>query len=229
MGIELPEVVKPVAWLASGSRWPAADETSLRRLADAWGTASTGLKNLATDGDAALRDALSAVEGDVATAMSQHWQKYGGDAGAIHDLAALCENLSVMCESTATEVEYAKLSIIAALAILLAELVAMAAAAVPTLGVSAAGAMAAEAATQVTIRMIIRDLIIAVLEQAAVAAAQSVALDGGIQALQIVTGGRNGFDVGMLTNSLITGATDGATSALFGEFRIEVHEPATDR
>jgi hypothetical protein len=89
--------------------------------------------------------------------------------------------------------------------------------------------MAAEAATQVTIRMIIRDLIIAVLEQAAVAAAQSVALDGGIQALQIVTGGRNGFDVGMLTNSLITGATDGATSALFGEFRIEVHEPATDR
>ncbi|MCQ4120426.1 WXG100-like domain-containing protein [Rhodococcus tibetensis] len=229
MGIELPEVVKPVAWLASGSDWPATDETSLRRLADAWGIASTGLMNLAEEGDAAMRDALCAVEGDVATAMSQHWQKFGGDTGALRDLAAHCETLSATCESTATEVEYAKLSIIAALAILLAELGAMAAAAVPTLGASTAGAVAAEAATQVTIRMIIRDLIVSVIEHAAVAAAQSVALDGGIQALQIVTGGRNGFDADMLKNSLIGGATDGAISALFGESWVDAYGAASRR
>lgn len=217
MGIEIPGTLKPVAWLASGSDWPEGDETSLRRLAEEWAAAAAGLGDLASRGDSAIRDARSAVEGDIDAAIDQHWRRLDGDTGALEQLIKLCDSLSDSCESTATDVEYAKLSIIAALTILLAELVAMAAAAVPTLGASTAGAVAAEAATQVTIRIIIRDLILSIIEHAAIEAAKSVALDGALQTLQIITGGRDAFDTAMLRDSLISGAVEGAEKALSGE------------
>ncbi|AQA22308.1 hypothetical protein BTZ20_1151 [Rhodococcus sp. MTM3W5.2] len=218
MGIQIPGWLRGVASIAVGADWPEADETSLRRLADAWDSASSAVELIAQDGDAAMAKALEAVLGDVNAAMAQYWENFDGVDGAFRSLMALCDQLSESCDTTATDVEYAKLTIIAALALLAAELAALAAAAIPTLGASTAAIPAAQIATQVAVRMVVRQLIMKLLQHAALSAAQNVLLDGAIQSLQILQGNRDRLDTGSLTSGAIEGFVEGAVSGGVSRF-----------
>ncbi|MFI6431406.1 glycohydrolase toxin TNT-related protein [Rhodococcus oryzae] len=218
MGIQIPGWLRGVASIAVGADWPEADETSLRRLADAWDSASSAVELIAQDGDAAMDKALAAVLGDVNAAMAQYWENFDGADGAFLSLVALCDQLSESCDTTATDVEYAKLTIIAALALLAAELAALAAAAIPTLGASTAAIPAAQIATQVAVRMVVRQLIMKLLQHAAVSVAQNVLLDGAIQSLQILQGNRDRLDTGSLASGAIEGFVEGAVSGGVSRF-----------
>ncbi|MFD4181404.1 glycohydrolase toxin TNT-related protein, partial [Rhodococcus sp. NPDC058514] len=152
------------------------------------------------------------------TAMAQYWENFDGADGAFQSLIALCDQLSESCDTTATDVEYAKLTIIAALALLAAEIAALAAAAIPTLGASTAAIPAAQIATQIAVRMVVRQLIMKLLQHAALSAAQNVLLDGAIQSLQILQGNRDRLDTGSLASGAIEGFVEGAVSGGVGRF-----------
>lgn len=221
MGLEIPGPLRAVASVAVGSDWPEADETSLRRLADGWDRASTAVGRIARDGDATMVVALDAVLGDVATAMREYWGNFEGEEGVFQALVDLCDALSESCRSTATDVEYAKLTIIAALVALAAEFAALAAAALPTAGVSLTAMPAAQLATQVAVRMAVRELVTSLLREAATSAAQNLLSDGAIQILQILRGDRARLDTGALVSGSVEGFVDGAVSGGVGRFASE--------
>ncbi len=90
MGIEIPGSLRAVASLASGQDWPEADETSLRRLSDAWESVAIDVERIGAGGDDAMQAALAGVAGAVNQAMTTHWATVGGSDGAIEQLVGLC-------------------------------------------------------------------------------------------------------------------------------------------
>ncbi|QBJ95754.1 hypothetical protein ERC79_07095 [Rhodococcus sp. ABRD24] len=216
MGIEIPGALRTVAAVAVGQEWPEADEASLRRLADAWGTVANTVTALGADGDSAMQFALAGLIGDANDAMAGYWDTVGGDSGVMAELAAVCRQLADSCETTAADVEEAKLAIIAALIALAAEIAALTASAVATFGASTAGIPIAELATQATVRIILAELFQKMLQQALIGAVKEVAITGGIQVVQTVQGNRDGLDLGDLARSAGSGAIGGAVSAGLG-------------
>ena len=100
---------------------------------------------------------------------------------------------------------------------LVAELAAVAAALVVSAGTSAAAGVAAEAATAIAVRTIVRELIESLLRRAAVAAltesamtaAEGVAIESGVQWVQILRGDRDGIDAAAVRDAASTGALAG--------------------
>ncbi|WP_137725210.1 hypothetical protein [Prescottella subtropica] len=195
MGIEIPGALRTVASVAVGQDWPDGDETSLRRVADAWDLAAVALDRVGADGTRAIAPALAAVSGIVNDAVAGKWQQV--DA-SIEDLAAVCRQLADACDATAADVEHAKLSIIAALVTLAAEIAALLAAAPLTAGISTAGAAAAELATQVTVRMILRELLAKLGRDVLTDVLVDTTVSGLLQLGQIAEGNRAGMDWGAL-------------------------------
>lgn len=216
MGIEVPGGVRWLAEKVVGADWPDADETAMERLGQGWKDAGTALDDILEEADAAMRSALSGVGGDVETAMAQQWARIGAD-GALRELSELFHELGDTLDWSADDIRVAKLSIIAALVVLAAELVAVAAASAMTFGAASPAAFAAEAATQVTVRMIMRQLITSILRRAAVGAAKGAASGVGIQAsletaVQVYEnkrGRRDGYDLGNIAEAGAKGAVSG--------------------
>lgn len=213
MGIEIPGYLQAVASVAVGSDWPDGDETSLWRLGDAWAGVAEALGTASDVGDAAARGALSAIDGEMHDSLATFWGHSGGVADVVDRLIAAATELAESCDATATEIEYTKLSIIAALIALAIELASMAAAAIPTLGLSTVGAAAAEVATMLTVRMLLRQLLIRVLEAAAVEAASAVFSGLAIQLGQMTMDHRQSVDVGKVVtegrDAFVKGAANG--------------------
>ncbi|PTR31203.1 hypothetical protein C8K36_101230 [Rhodococcus sp. OK519] len=216
MGIEIPGPLRTVASLASGQDWPEADETSLRRLSDAWEAAAGDVERIGAGGDAAMQAALAGVAGAVNEAMSAHWATIGGNDGAVDQIVAVCRELADACEFTAADVEEAKLAIIAALVALAAQIAALAASAVATFGASTAAIPAAQLATQFTIRTIITQLLQRVAREVAVGVVREVAIAGGIQVYQLAQGERDSLDFGALGKDAIGAAAEGVVTGLLG-------------
>ncbi|NKS47654.1 hypothetical protein GS480_02710 [Rhodococcus hoagii] len=216
MGIEIPGSLRAVASLASGQDWPEADETSLRRLSDAWESVATDVERIGAGGDDAMQAALAGVAGAVNQAMTTHWATVGGSDGAIEQLVGLCRELADACESTAADVEEAKLTIIAALVALAAQIAALTASAVATFGASTAAIPAAQVATQLTIRTIITELLRRVAQEVAVSVVREVAIAGGIQVYQLAQGQRDGLDFGALGKEALGAAAEGVVTGLLG-------------
>ncbi|MCX5044462.1 hypothetical protein OG921_14925 [Aldersonia sp. NBC_00410] len=228
MGIEIPGWLRSVASVAVGSDWPDGDETAMRRLADSWVGTASALNQLDGEAAEAMSKALVTIEGDTHDAMADFWRQIGGD-GAVGQLIEVCEHLADTLDKGATDIEHAKLMIIAALTILAAELAAAAATLVISLGTSAAAGAAAEAATQVTVRMIIRELVQKLLAQLTMQAAKQLALaagrhaligaltqgglDAGIQGWQAATGRRDDLDMASIGKSALSGAVDEVVSS----------------
>ena len=228
MGIEIPGSVRWVAEKVVGADWPDADETSMQRLATSWSDAAMSLNDIAADGDQATQAALAGITGETADAISTAWEKLG-PSGAINEISSLCKELSESLDGAAEDVRNAKLTIIAALIALAAELAAIAAAAVMTLGAASPAGVAAEAATQVTVRMVIRELIISVLRRAAIGAVKGAAISGGIEALkeaalqtyEIHEGERSSYDWGDVAEAGGKGAVKGSVKgAITGAFNL---------
>lgn len=216
MGIEIPGSLRTGASLASGQDWPEADETSLRRLSDAWESVATDVERIGAGGDDAMQAALAGVAGAVNEAMSAHWATVGGSDGAIDQIVAVCRELADACESTAADVEEAKLTIIAALVALAAQIAALAASAVATFGASTAAIPAAQLATQLTIRTVITELLRRVAREVAVSVVREVAIAGSIQVYQLAQGQRDGLDFGALGKDAIGAAAGGVVTGLLG-------------
>jgi hypothetical protein len=123
MGIEIPGWLRSVSSIAVGSDWPEGDETAMRRLADSWISTAGALNQIDTEAAEAMAKALAAIEGDTHDAIDALWRTIGGD-GAIGDLVEFSEHLADTLDEGATDIEHAKLMIIAALVILAAELAA---------------------------------------------------------------------------------------------------------
>jgi len=214
MGIEIPDSLRWVAGTVVGVDWPQGDETAMRRLADDWHRAASEVAAIGWLGDGAARAAGAAVTGAMHESLGSRWWR---TAGNLTDLARTCGRLGDALDAAATDIEHAKLSIIAALTVLAAELGAAAAALVVSAGTSAAAGAAAEAATATAVRLIVRELIESLLHRAAVAAlgesvaaaTEGAAIETGIQWVQIARGDRDGLDEPAVLDAAWTGAVDG--------------------
>lgn len=213
MGILIPGWLRSVASVAVGQDWPECDETSLRRIADAWELAAVQIEEAGADGGREIGPALEAVTGIVGDAVAGKWQDVDESIDA---LVAACRQLADACEATAVDVEHAKLSIIAALVWLAAEIATLAAAAAPTFGASMTAVPAAEIATQATVRMILHKLIADV--------GRGIAVDGAIsaslQAYQVHAGTRDRFDWAAFGKDLYGSAVGSAAGGGLGELPV---------
>ncbi|WP_194817501.1 hypothetical protein [Nocardia sp. XZ_19_385] len=203
MGLEIPDELKSVAALVV-YKWPEADETGLRGAADKWDQMASLLEQLNDYGDDVIKVVLANTEGDTHDAIEQFWAKAGGADGALADLAEFCRQLAFVLRMMAFLVLAVKLFIIAMLVYLVVQLAIAAAAAVPSGGTS----VAAGAAVQVSVRLVItqalkklvqdilvRTIVKWVAKQAAIGAVLGVTQEFAFQSAEIKLGLRDGYDL----------------------------------
>ncbi|MFI5777132.1 hypothetical protein [Nocardia sp. NPDC051570] len=227
MGMTIPSWLEPVMGIVAGP-WPHGDETAMRRLGDAWSATANALEEISEPTDAAMRDALSAVDGDIHEHLDQFWDKVGRDKGALPGLAQWCDHKAKQLYDGANDIELTKYVIIGSLVTLAAQLAF-------DIFVPLAGeveAALAVAATRVTVRMVIKQLIEKLMAKglagAAAQIARRAAIEGAIgaglnagvnvsaQALQYGQGNRHDMDWGSLGETAGMGALAGAPAGLAG-------------
>ncbi|WP_344422039.1 ADP-ribosyltransferase [Amycolatopsis minnesotensis] len=163
--MEMPDAVKWLLPIVVGQSWPEGDETKLRELGDAWHTAAEAVAPATDAGDQAVSAAVTAWTGESAEAFEELWKKFAeGDEAYPKSLAEAANALGDLCDQTALDVEYTKYLIIASLLILLAQIVAMIAAAFGTFGASTAGIPVAQALTRTAIEAMVKELLAKLVE-----------------------------------------------------------------
>ncbi|WP_158851394.1 WXG100-like domain-containing protein [Saccharothrix deserti] len=212
MGIEIPGAVEWLVPIVVGADWPEGDETALRRVGVAWEQAAKTVEEVIGDGNAAAQAALGAMEGETAEAFERYWKQYVEGSQYLVELQKLCDDLADGCDEAALNIEYTKLSIIAALIILAAQIAMMIASAVATFGTSTAGIPIAQAATRLTVQMIFRELVKQILINVAI----NVGVDALIQGLQFAKGDRESWDVGKTVEAGVSGLAAGIAGGLVG-------------
>ena len=224
MGIEIPDELQWVAkWVVGAGDWPEADETAIRRIADAWNGMATALEESSGDANHTMQAALTALHsGESHTALSAHWDMVGGkDDAALPKLIEHCRWLADQADDGALDIEHTKLAIITAMVLLAAELVV--AGVTAWTGVGAVAGAAARVATQAGIRIAIQMLIKRLATVVGKGALFGV-LEGGAGELiphliQFASGERTGLDgenVQGLVGSVISGAVGGAVGGGLG-------------
>ncbi|MCS7483089.1 hypothetical protein ACFFQW_43855 [Umezawaea endophytica] len=212
MGIEIPGAVEWLVPIVVGADWPEGDETALRRLSEAWTQAATAVGEVVQEGNGASTAALGCMTGETSEAFEAYWKQFvEGDAYLVN-LQQLCTDLASGCDDAALNIEYTKLSIIAALIILAAQIAAMIASAVATFGASTAGVPIAQAATRITVQMFFRELI----KQIAINVAINVGVDLAIQGGQALAGNRKSWDAGKTLDAGIAGVAAGIAGGTVG-------------
>ncbi|WP_344965830.1 WXG100 family type VII secretion target, partial [Crossiella cryophila] len=238
MGIELPGWLQWLAPIVVGSEWPEGDETALMRLSQSWEKASGDVETALRNAENAVREARANMEGEAAQKFDEFWKKIAqGGEGALPKLQELTKTLSSACKNCALQVEYAKLSIIAALILLAAQIAAMIAAAFVSFGASTAGIPVAQMATRVVVQGIFRRLIQTIMQRfgtnllrrlvinVGVEVAAGVAIDAGVQLVQMAKGSRDSWDTSLTLDAaksgaisgLVGGAVSGGMGKAFGE------------
>jgi hypothetical protein len=209
MTIQIPEPVQWLVPLVVGTNWPEGDEDALRRLAQAWEQAATAICQATGEGNVAARTALGTMQGEAADAFAEYWDRFvAGDEQFLVTLQHACEQLGEGCDEAALNIEYTKLSIIAALLILAAQIAAMIAAAFATFGASTAGIPIAQVATRVTVQLAFQKLISQIVINAGV--------DVAIQGLQLAGGDRESWELGKTADAGLAGVAAGAASGGVG-------------
>ncbi|TVT14928.1 NAD:arginine ADP-ribosyltransferase with a RelA/SpoT domain protein, partial [Amycolatopsis rhizosphaerae] len=239
--MEMPEAVQWLLPIVVGESWPEGDEDKLRLLAEAWHQASSALQPVVQTGTNAVSGALANWTGQGALAVDEQWQKFvmGDDAyfKALTDASAALGNA---CEQTALDVEYTKYMIIISLIILAVQIASMVAAAFATFGASTAGIVPAQIATRVVVQQLFRQLLQKLAQQGFKQLAKelleqllkkglkkiagevlknvgmNLAMDVGIQGLQVLQGDRKEWDWSKTTDSAVGGAVQGAVGSVTG-------------
>ncbi|MFC4377515.1 hypothetical protein ACFO5K_25875 [Nocardia halotolerans] len=217
MGIELPGVLRWVADMALGQDWPEGDETAMRRLGDSWTTTSTNLDDITEAAAKIVHDALTSIEGDTHVALEEFWRQI---EDAFVQVSALATQLGETLDADALNIEYTKLSIIAALIILAAEVSAALIASCVTFGAATPGIVLAQVATKAAIKMLLRQLLAKILQGAIVGAAEGVLkgylTDLAVQSIQINRGDRTTMDLGLTQTAVTTGGVEGLFAGAIG-------------
>lgn len=212
MGINIPESLQTVAKIAYDADWPDADESKLKRVGEAWAAAGVSLDEIIDDADKAIHGALNAIDGDTHDAIADKWKEIGIE-GSLTELADLYTALGEIVDGSADDIKTAKLAIIAALAILAAELVAVGVAAWFTFGAALAAAPVAAAATGLTVQIVMRTLIAAILRRVLMNVAKDAIKDAGLAALMelgeqiddLLQGKRDSIDFGSIVEDGLRG------------------------
>src|SRR5256714_5729196 len=216
MGMRLPPELTWLEWVV-GTDWPDGDEDALWRMRDAWVSAAQQVREVIEAGDTAYHQVIGGLGGSAADQFTAYWQQFAdGDDAYLAKLAKACESLAGHCDSTATEIEYAKYQFIIFLIILACQIAYMLAMAAPTFGASTAGIPVAEVATQSLIRVVAQN----VLRSIVTFLLQNVVSDVVIQAVQLGEGHRTHFDASKTVHAAIDGAVSGA---IFGVVGTGVH------
>nr|WP_042182699.1 hypothetical protein [Kibdelosporangium sp. MJ126-NF4]CEL15156.1 PE-PGRS FAMILY PROTEIN [Kibdelosporangium sp. MJ126-NF4]CTQ93248.1 PE-PGRS FAMILY PROTEIN [Kibdelosporangium sp. MJ126-NF4] len=231
---EPSDLIKDIAPWVLGGEWPHGDEDAMIRLAEVWETAAKDIDAAMKAADGAVRQARANFDGPSAQQFDEFWAKFvQGDDAAFTKLKDGSEQLAKACRTCAMQIEYAKLSIRAALAALVIQVIAMIAASFATFGGSLAGIMPAQLATRQVIVTIFRTLVQRLGEQVdrnllhrmvfsvATEVAANVPTDAGIQLVQLAKGTREESDANLTLDAAKSGAISGvlggaASSAVKG-------------
>jgi hypothetical protein len=214
--MQLPPELTWLEWVV-GTDWPDGDEDALWRMRDAWLAAAQQVRQIVEDGDSAYFQVIGGMGGTAADQFTTYWQQFAeGDDAYLGKLAKACESLAQHCDSTGTEIEYAKYQFIIFLIILACQIAYMLAMAAPTFGASTAGIPVAEVATQSLIRVIAQN----VLRSIITFVLQNVVTDVAIQMVQLGEGHRTHFDASKTVHAAIDGAISGT---IFGVVGTGVH------
>jgi len=238
VGMEMPDAVKWLLPIVVGESWPEGDEDKLRDLRDAWHNASKAIQPIADTATKGATEVLGGWSGQGAEKFAEAWKKFvEGDEAYFKSLADSSKALGDSCNATALDVEYTKYMIIISLVILAAQIVAMIAAAAVTFGGSTAGIAPAQIATRMTVQMIFRQLMQKLAQEGFKKVAKellekllkeglkkigkevlqntamNLAMDAGIQGLQMAKGDRDSWDSSKTKDSAISGAVDGVVGA----------------
>ncbi|MFJ8910665.1 toxin glutamine deamidase domain-containing protein [Amycolatopsis sp. NPDC102389] len=236
--MEMPDAVKWLLPIVVGESWPEGDEDKLRELRDAWHNASKAIQPIADTATKGATEVLGGWTGEGAEKFAEAWKKFvEGDEAYFKSLADSSKALGDSCNATALDVEYTKYMIIISLVILAAQIVAMIAAAAVTFGGSTAGIAPAQIATRMTVQMIFRQLMQKLAQEGFKKVAKellekllkeglkkigkevlqntamNLAMDAGIQGLQMAKGDRDSWDFSKTKDSAISGAVDGVVGA----------------
>ncbi|WP_244991284.1 WXG100-like domain-containing protein [Saccharothrix coeruleofusca] len=228
--MEIPDEVKWLLPIVVGESWPEGDEDLLRDLRDAWHRAAEAIPDVSSTADQGASSVIGVWTGESAAAFERAWRGYvDGDEAYFTSLTEACRALGDACDATALDVEYTKYLIIASLIMLAISIAAMIASAAVTFGASTAGIVPAQIATRMTVQMIFRQLLqklaqqgfkkVAqqvlqrVLREVATNVAAGVALDAGIQALQVASGDRKSWDWDKTKDAAVGGAVEGVVGA----------------
>ena len=219
-----------LAWLGYiiGMEWPEGDEDSMRRIADAWNEAAEQVTQLAPQLESAAKSVQTNLAGATSDALDEVFrQLISGDLSP-EKIAEAARAAADMSETSATGIEYTKISFYATLAITAAEIAFAIASAAISFGASLSAIPIAEALAQVAVRIGLRQLLewiassvarkaILKVAQAAVTNAALAGLqDAAIQAYQISKGGRKDFDLSQFGKTVELGAAGGAVGGAFG-------------
>ncbi|MGW8643045.1 toxin glutamine deamidase domain-containing protein [Micromonospora chalcea] len=154
-------IYEALDWVV-GVEWPEGNERSVWDLADQWyGVAGvlTGPRDDATAAAGEVKSGYGGV-GLVAGAFDRAWHKLAeGEDAPLHVLVAATDELGRLVDSCGCDIEGAKLEAWIELGILVVELLALAVAAVLTLGAASPAAAAAITATRVVVQQIFKRLV----------------------------------------------------------------------
>ncbi|MFC7344277.1 hypothetical protein [Saccharopolyspora griseoalba] len=214
MSIEIPGEVSWLFPIVVGANWPEGDEDAMRRVAEAWTQCGVDVGEVLSETEGAVQAALATMQGQTHDAFEKFMKDFTSGEGHLPELQKLCEALGEGADKAALEVEYTKLSIIAALIILAAQIAAMIASAVATLGASTAGVPIAQAATQLTVRTFFQQLLTKIAEQVVVNVAINVGVDAAIQGVQFAKGDRQSWDGSNTGNAAVSGVAAGLAGGL---------------
>ncbi|MCT2276609.1 toxin glutamine deamidase domain-containing protein [Micromonospora chalcea] len=154
-------IYEALDWVV-GVEWPEGNERSVWDLADQWyGVAGvlTGPRDDATAAAGEVKSGYGGV-GLVAGAFDRAWHRLAeGEDAPLHVLVAATDELGRLVDSCGCDIEGAKLEAWIELGILVVELLALAVAAVLTLGAASPAAAAAITATRVVVQQIFKRLV----------------------------------------------------------------------
>ncbi len=154
-------IYEALDWVV-GVEWPEGNERAVWDLADQWyGVAGvlTGPRDDATAAAGEVKSGYGGV-GLVAGAFDTAWHKLAeGEDAPLHVLVAATDELGRLVDSCGCDIEGAKLEAWIELGILVVELLALAVAAVLTLGAASPAAAAAITATRVVVQQIFKRLV----------------------------------------------------------------------
>ncbi|MGW1408371.1 WXG100-like domain-containing protein [Streptomyces sp. NPDC002403] len=203
----------------SGEKWPSINEDLLREAADHYDKLIGNFRDLQTY--------LIAVEKYVKENFSgksaEEFEKYaqylsgGGEASILNACAVQAENLAKIARDTANQAEYSKWMILGQVIQLMAEMAFEAAVSwIPGLNaVAHANTVAAEITLRIVVQQVIKALVKSIMIHTAMSVVIGEAMDVAVQLIQKGMGNRTDWDLEATKGALGFGALQGVFGGVF--------------
>lgn len=189
-----------------GYNWPTADEDKLRDSAALWRKFGEDVTDLHTKANTSARTVTANNAGESIDKFTKTYEKFnggGGGDGYLRNAAEAAFLIANVMETCAYLVEFAKWAVIAQLIALAIQIVAAAAAAPFTFGLSSVAGMGATQAARLLVRRILDELKKALLEalietmkEPAISAIEAIITDLIRQTVNVGFGAQEGYDIG---------------------------------